>query len=90
MAVAADDPEEKPIERFKFEVAADDTCPVTVNDAPETAVGKQAPEGLLSAVTVPVKEFPFWVKLMVKVVLCAGVLVDEANTAFQVPVTIGV
>jgi len=90
MAVTVDDPEENPIERFKFEAAAEETWPVTLNDAPETAAGKQELEGLLTAVTVPIKEFPFWLKLMVRVVLWAGVPVDEANTAFHVPVTTGV
>jgi hypothetical protein len=90
MAVPVRDPDENAIERFRFEVEAEDTWPVTLNDDPETVVGKQEPEGLVMAVTVPVSTFPFWLKLIVITVLCAGVLVDWANTAFQVPVTTGV
>ncbi len=87
--VPFDDPETNPTDTFKLELAADVTCPVTVNVVPvaETA-GKHEPDGLFTAVTVPVREFPFWLKLMVSVVL--GIVAPGANTAFHVPVTTAV
>src|SRR5690349_21198581 len=87
--VPVDDPETKPTETFRLELAADETCPVTVKVVPVAAIaGKHEPEGLLTPVTVPVSAFPFWLKLMVSVVL--GVAPDEAKTVFHVPVTTGV
>jgi hypothetical protein len=43
---------------------------------------------LFTAVTVPLKEFPFWLKLIVSVVL--GIVEPGAKTAFHVPVTTAV
>jgi hypothetical protein len=87
--VPVDDPETNPTETFRLELAADVTCPVTVKLVPVAAIaGKQEPDGLFTAVTIPVSEFPFWLKLMVNVVL--GMLDPAAKTAFQVPVTTAV
>lgn len=87
--VPFDDPETKPTEIFKLELAAEVTCPVTVNVVPVAAIaGKQDPDGLLTAVTVPLKEFPFWLKLIVSVVV--GIVAPAANAAFHVPVTTAV
>lgn len=87
--VPFDDPETKPTEMFKLELAAEVTCPVTVNVVPVAAIaGKQDPDGLLTAVTVPLKEFPFWLKLIVSVVV--GIVAPAANAAFHVPVTTAV
>ena len=58
--VPLDDPETKPTDTLKLELAADVTCPVTVKLVPVAAIaGKQDPEGLFTAVTVPLSEFPF-------------------------------
>jgi hypothetical protein len=74
---------------FKLELAAEVTCPVTVKVVPVAAIaGKHEPEGLFTAVTVPLKEFPFWLKLIVSVVL--GIVEPGAKTAFHVPVTTAV
>lgn len=87
--VPLDDPDTNPTDTFKLELAAEVTCPVTVNVVPVAAIaGKQDPEGLLTAVTVPLSEFPFWLKLIVSVVL--GIVEPGANTAFHVPVTTAV
>ena len=87
--VPFDDPDTNPTETFRLELAADVTCPVTLKLVPVEAIaGKQDPERLFTAVTVPFSEFPFWLKLMVKVVL--GMVDPAANTAFHVPVTTAV
>lgn len=83
------DPDTKPTDTFKLELAAEVTCPVTVKLVPVAAIaGKHDPDGLFTAVTVPVREFPFWLKLIVSVVL--GIVEPGANTAFHVPVTTAV
>lgn len=87
--VPVDDPDTNPTDTFKLELAADVTCPVTVKLVPVAAIaGKQDPDGLFTAVTIPLSEFPFWLKLIVSVVL--GMLDPAAKTAFQVPVTTAV
>ena len=87
--VPLDDPDTNPTDTFKLELAAEVTCPVTVKLVPVAAIaGKHEPDGLFTAVTVPVREFPFWLKLIVSVVL--GIVEPGANTAFHVPVTTAV
>jgi hypothetical protein len=83
------DPDTNATDTFKLELVADVTCPVTVKLVPVAAIaGKQDPDGLFTAVTIPVSEFPFWLKLMVNVVL--GMLDPAAKAAFHVPVTTAV
>lgn len=87
--VPFEDPDTNPTETFRLELAADVTWPVTVKLVPVEAIaGKQDPEGLFTAVTVPFSEFPFWLKLIVSVVV--GIVDPTANTAFHVPVTTAV
>jgi len=87
--VPLEDPDTNPTETFKLELAVDVTCPVTVKLVPVEAIaGKQDPEGLFTAVTVPFNEFPFWLKLIVSVVV--GIVEPSANAAFHVPVTTAV
>lgn len=84
--VPVDDPDMNATDTFKLELAAEVTCPVTVKAVPVAATaGKQEPEGLFTAVTVPLSELPFWLKLIVRVVL--GIVPPGANTAFHVPIT---
>ena len=87
--VPLDDPDTKPTDIVKFELAAEVTCPVTVKVVPVAAIaGKHDPDGLFTAVTMPLSEFPFWLKLIVSIVL--GIVDPAAKTAFQVPVTTAV
>lgn len=87
--VPLDDPDTNPTDTFRLELAADVTCPVTVNVVPVAAIaGKQEPDGLFTPVTVPLNEFPFWLKLIVSVVV--GIVDPAANAAFHVPVTTAV
>lgn len=87
--VPVDEPETNPTDTVKLELALDVTCPVTVKVVPVAAIaGKQDPDGLFTPVTIPLSEFPFWLKLMVNVVL--GMVDPAAKTAFQVPVTTAV
>lgn len=68
--VPLEDPDMKATERVILEFAADDTWPVTVNVVPvEPIAGKHEPEELLTAMTVPLRAFPFWLKLIVRLVL---------------------
>jgi hypothetical protein len=88
--VPLEDPDVNPTEMFTLEFAADETWPVTVNVVPvEPIAGKHEPEGLFTAVTVPLRTFPVWLKLIVRLVV--GVLLAPgANIAFQFPVMVGV
>lgn len=84
--VPFDEPDTKPTDTVKFELAAEETCPVTVKVVPVAAIaGKHDPDGLFTAVTIPVNEFPFWLKLIVSVVV--GIVDPAAKAAFHVPVT---
>lgn len=87
--VPFEEPDTNPTDTFKFELAAEVTCPVTVKLVPVAAIaGKQDPDGLFTAVTMPLREFPFWLKLIVNVVF--GIVDPAAKTAFHVPATTAV
>ena len=87
------DPDMKATLKFKLELAAEDACPVTVKAVPVGAIaGKHEEDGLFTAVTVPDKLFPFWLKLTVNVVLGGAVPCNAVGVkvTFQLPVTTGV
>jgi len=93
LIVPLEDPDMKATLRFKLELVAEDTWPVTVNVVPVGAIaGKHDEEGLLTAVTVPVMLFPLWLKLTVNVVLGGAVPCEPvaAKATFQFPVIAGV
>ena len=74
LMVPLDDPDVKPTVKFTLELEAEETCPVTLKVVPVGAIaGKHDDCGLLTAVTVPVRLFPFWLKLTVNAVLGGGV-----------------
>jgi hypothetical protein len=93
LIVPLEDPDINATLRFKLELAPEDTCPVTVKVVPVGAIaGKHDDEGLLTAVTVPVKLLPLWLKFTVNVVLGGAVPCDAvgANATFQLPMIAGV
>jgi len=87
------EPEVNATDTFKLDPAPDETWPVTLKVVPEAAIaGKHEDGGLFTAVTVPVRLLPFWLKFTVKVVLGGAVPWEAvgANVIFQLPVTTGV
>jgi hypothetical protein len=83
------DPEVNATETFRLEDWAEDTCPVTLKVVPDGAIaGKQEEAELLTAITVPVSAFPFWVNVTVSPVLPDGAA--GAKTTLQFPVTTGI
>ena len=87
------DPDMNATLKFKLELVAEETCPVTVNVVPVGEIaGKHDPEGLLTAVTVPETVLPFWLNITVRAVFGGGVPPDPlgANVMFQLPLSTGV
>jgi len=94
MMVPVVEPDIKAIARLRFDPMAELTSPVTLKVVPEAAMtGKQEDGGLLTAVTVPVRLLPFWLKFTVNPVVGGGLepcVPDGANITFHAPVTTGV
>ena len=95
VTVPLDDPDIKAIVRFKLELdcIAGETWPLTLNVVPVAVInGKQEFAGLLTAVTVPIRVEPFWLKLIVNPVLGGIVPCDAfaASVSVHLPVTDGV
>lgn len=87
------DPDMKATLKFKLELVAEETCPVTVNVVPVGEIaGKHDPDGLLTAVTVPETLLPFWLNITVRAVLGGAVPPDPlgANETFQLPLSTGI
>jgi hypothetical protein len=83
------DPDVNATETFRLEDWAEETWPVTLKVVPVEAIaGKQDDAELLTAITVPVSAFPFWLKLTVRLVLPEGAA--GAKMTLQFPVTAGV
>ena len=87
------EPEVNATATFKFDPVPELTWPVTLKVVPVAAIaGKQDEGGLFTAVTVPARLLPFWLKLTVKPVL-GGVIPCAAcgvNVIFHDPLTTGV
>jgi hypothetical protein len=76
--------------RLELDCMAAATCPVILNVVPVDAIAeKQEDDELLTAVTVPVRLFPFWVKFTARPVLDAVEDVG-ANVTIHMPLTVGV
>jgi hypothetical protein len=88
------EPDVKATATLKLDPVPELTCPVTLNVVPEGAIaGKQDDAGLFTAVTVPLRLLPFWLKLTVNPVLGGSVepcAPEGANVMFHAPVTTGV
>ena len=88
------EPDVKATETLRLDPIPELTWPLTLNVVPEVAIaGKQDDGGLFTAVTVPLRLLPFWLKLTVNPVLGGGVepcVPEGANVIFHAPVTIGV
>lgn len=88
------EPDVKAIATLMLDPVPELTCPVTLNVVPEDAIaGKHDDGGLFTAVTVPLRLLPFWLKLTVNPVAGGGVdpcVPDGAKVILQAPVTVGV
>ena len=75
----------------KFDIDCDcaTACPVMVKLLCAEITGKHEVDGLLIAVTVPLRLFPFWVKFTVSVVGDAAPWPVGVNVIIHAPLTTG-